>query len=251
MKSASFGALEATPVTAEEGGSSPPRPTKVRTMRTRARGCRYCGPVLLRPVHRPGTATGVSDPMLTEALIAFGLLLTRIVFRAPGGGGADLKAAMQEVHPGEEFDTAYRLLDNTTRAVGGLMAWIAGVVITVIPWSVFGTVFRATNPPLSSAIADVGGGVVAFEMAGFCLYLLRMGLAVSLARREANQGLARVRAALSSGQGGPSTVPPGGLVQLALIITRPTDFDFVLQTVIGILVVIALVNYAHTQGYPL
>jgi hypothetical protein len=53
---------------------------------------------------------------------------------------------MQEVYPGGEFDTAYRLLDNTSRAVGGLMAWIAGVVITVIPWSVFGTVFRATDP---------------------------------------------------------------------------------------------------------
>jgi hypothetical protein len=44
---------------------------------------------------------------------------------------------------------------------------------------------------------------------------------------------------------------PSRLVQLALVLTRPTNFDFALQALIGILVVIALVNYAHTRGYPL
>lgn len=182
--------------------------------------------------------------MLTEALIAFGLVLTRLVFRV------DLKAAMQEVHPGGEFDTAYRLLDNTWRAVVGLMAWVALVVISVIPWSIFGTVFRATNPALSSAIADVGSGVVAFVVTGFCLYLLRMGIAVTLAQRETKKARARLDVALS-GQGGSSIAPPSRLVRLALIVTRPSDFDFVLQTVVGVLTLIALVNYAHTQGFPL
>lgn len=184
---------------------------------------------------------------MTEALITFGLLLTRVVFRRDLR--KDLKAAMQEIHPGE-FDAAYRLLDSTSRAVGGLMAWIAGVVITVIPWSVFGTVFRATNPTLSSAIADVGSGVVVFAVAGFCLYLLRIGLALSLAQREAKQALRLVEAA-RSGQGGPPMASPSRLVDLALVVTRPSDFDFVLQGAVGVLVVIALVNYAHTQGYPL
>jgi hypothetical protein len=186
--------------------------------------------------------------VLTEALVAFGLLLTRVVFRKDLR--KDLKAAMQETDPGGEFDTAYRLLDNTTRAVGGLAAWIAGVVITVIPWSVFGTVFRATNRTLSSAIADLGSGVVAFAVAGFCLYLLRMGLAASLAQREARQALGRLEGA-RSGQEGPSMASPSRLVHLALVVTRPSDFDFVLQAAVGVLVVIALVNYAHTQGYPL
>lgn len=173
--------------------------------------------------------------------------MIRIVFRKDLR--KDLKAAMQESDPGE-FDTAYRLLDNTVQAVGGLMAWIAGVVIAVLPWSIFGTVFRATYPALSSAIADLGSGVVAFATAGFCLYLLRMGLAASLAQREARQALRRVEVA-ASGQEGRSMASSSRLVQLALVLTRPTDLDFVLQAVIGVLVVIALVNYAHTRGYPL
>jgi hypothetical protein len=185
--------------------------------------------------------------VLTERLIDFGLLLTRLVFRRDLR--KDLKAAVQEIHPGE-FDTAYRLLDNTSRAVGGLMAWIAGVAIAVLPWSVFGTVFRATNPTLSSTIADLGSGVVVFASAGFCLYLFRIGLAASLAQRETKQALRRIEAA-RSGQGGPSMASPSRLVQLALVVTRPTDFDFALQAVIGVLVVIALVNYANTRGYPL
>lgn len=185
--------------------------------------------------------------MLTEALITFGLFLTRIIFRVDLRKSLD--AAMQESDPAE-FDTPYRLLGNIARAVGGAMAWIAGVVITVLPWSVFGTVFRTTHPALSSAIADLGSGVVAFAMAGFCLYLLRMGLAVSLAQRETKQALMRVEAA-RCGQGGPSTASPSPLVHLALVVTRGSDFDFVLQATAGVLVVIALVNDAHTRGYPL
>jgi hypothetical protein len=185
--------------------------------------------------------------LLTEALVTFGLLLTRVVFRKDLR--KDVKAAVQESHPGE-FDTAYRLLDNTVRAVGGLMAWIAGAVITVLPWSILGTVFRATNPALSSAIADVGSGFVVFAMAGFCLYLFRMGLVVSLAQREAKKALQLVEAP-RSGQGGPSTASPSRLVQLALVVTRPSDFDLLLQAAVGVLVVIVLVNYAHTQRYPL
>jgi hypothetical protein len=184
--------------------------------------------------------------VLTDRLIDFGLLLTRLVFRKDLR--KDLKAAMQESDP-REFDTAYRLLDNLVRAVGGLMAWIAGVVITVLPWSVFGTVFRATYPGLSSAIADLGSGVVAFASAGFCLYLFRMGLAGSLAQQETKRALRSVEVA-TSGERGPSMASPSRLVQLALVLTRPTNFDFALQALIGILVVIALVNYAHTRGYP-
>jgi hypothetical protein len=45
--------------------------------------------------------------------------------------------------------------------------------------------------------------------------------------------------------------PPSRLVHLALVVTRPSDIDFVLQAAIGVLVVIALVKSAHTQGYPL
>jgi hypothetical protein len=181
--------------------------------------------------------------VLTEALLAFGLFLTRFVFRK------DLKAAVQEVHPGGEFDTAYRLLDNTWRAIAAVMAWIAVLVISLVPWWGLSTLFRATNPILSRGNADVGSGVVVFVAAGFCLNLFRMAIAVSLARQEANQALARVRS--DRGQGGPATALPGGLVQLALVLTRPTDFDFVLQAVVGVLSLIALVNYAHTQGYPL
>jgi hypothetical protein len=185
--------------------------------------------------------------VLTERLIDFGLLLTRLVFRKDLR--KDIKAAMRESDP-PEFDTAYRLLDNLVRAVGGLMAWIVGVVITVLPWSVFGTVFRSTYPGLSSAIADLGSGVVAFATAGFCLYLFRMGLAASLAQRETKRALRRLEVA-RSGQRGPSMASPSRLVQLALLLTRPTNFDFALQALIGILVVIALVNYAHTRGFPL
>lgn len=179
--------------------------------------------------------------MLSEALVAFGRFLTRIIFRR------DLKAAMQEVQPSGEFNSAYRLLDNTWRAIAAVLAWMAVLVISLIPWWGLTTLFRPTNPSLSRAIGDVGSGVVAFVVAGFCLNLFRMAIAVSLARQETSQTLARVR----SGQGGPATASPGGLVPLALVVTRPRDFDFVLQAVVGVLVVIALSNYAHTQGYPL
>lgn len=181
--------------------------------------------------------------MLTEGLVAFGGLLTRVVFRK------DLKADVQAGHQDGEFDTTYRLLENTVRAIYCLMAWIALLVISLIPWWGLTTLFRAANPNLTRAIADVGSGVVAVVMTGFLLNLLRMGLAVSLARQEANQALAG--AARSIGQRVASTESPGGLVQLALVVTRPTDFDFVLQTVVGVLVFIAVVNYAHAQGYPL
>jgi hypothetical protein len=183
--------------------------------------------------------------MLTEALVTFGGLLTRVVFRR------DLKAAVQAGRQDGEFDTPYRLLDNTVRAIACVMAWMAVLVISLIPWWGLTTLFRATNPTLTRAIADVGGGVVVFVMTGFSLNLLRMALAVSLARQEANQGLARAGGARSRGQRGPSTESPGGLVQLALVVTRPTDFDFVLQAIVGVLSLIALVNYSHTQGYPL
>jgi hypothetical protein len=201
-------------------------------------------------VHLADTSGASSDEhasLLTEALVTFGLFLTRVVFRKDLR--KDVKAAMQE-SDSPEFDTAYRLLDNTVRAVGGLMAWIAGAVITVLPWSIFGTVFRATNPTLSSAIADLGSGFVVFAMAGFCLYLFRMGLAASLAQRETKHALQSAGVAIS-GHGGSSTASPSRLVRLALVLTRPTDFDFVLQAAVGVLVVIALVNYAHTRGYPL
>ena len=183
--------------------------------------------------------------MLTEALLAFGLFLTRFVFRR------DLKAAVQEVHPSGEFDTAYRLLDNAWRAIAAVVAWIAVLAISLVPWWGLSTFVRDTNQIVSRGIADVGSGVVVFVGAGFCLNLFRMAIAVSLARQEASQALARVGAARSGGQGGPATATPGGLVPLALVLTRPTDFDFVLQAVVGVLSLIALVNYAHTQGYPL
>lgn len=183
--------------------------------------------------------------MLTEALVAFGGLLTRIVFRR------DLKAAMQEVQPGGEFDSAYRLLDNTWRAIAAVMAWMVILVISLIPWWGLSTLFRATNPSLSRAVADVGSGVVGFVVAGFCLNLFRIALALSLARQETNQALSRVGVARSGGQAGPSTPKRGGLMQLARVVTRPTDFDFLLQAVIGVLILIALANSSHGQGYPL
>lgn len=189
--------------------------------------------------------------MLTEALVAFGLFLTRLVFRADlKSMGADIKASLQESQPSVEFETAYRLLDNTWRAIAGAVAWVAFIVISVIPWSILGTAFRATHPTFSRALADVGSGVVAFAVAGFSMYLLRMALAISLAQRETRQALARADAA-PSGLGGPAIAPPGGLVRLALVVTRPSDFDFVLQLAVSALTLISVVNYAHTQGYPL
>jgi hypothetical protein len=107
------------------------------------------------------------------------------------------------------------------------------------------------EPDPSRGIADVGSGVVVFVVAGFCLNMFRMAIAVSLARQEANRALARVGAAQSGGQGDPATAPPGGLVRLALVVTRPADIDFVLQAIVGVLVVVAFANYSHTQGYPL
>jgi hypothetical protein len=183
--------------------------------------------------------------MLTEGLLAFGGLLTRVVFRK------DLKAAVQEGKQAGEFDTAYRLLENTVRAIYCVMAWMALVVISLVPWWGLTTLFRASSPTLTRAIADVGSGVVAFAMTGFSLNLLRMAIAVSLARREASQDLARAGGARSGAQPASSTELPGGLVQLALVVTRPTDFDFVLQAIAGILVVVALANHSQTQGYPL
>ncbi len=183
--------------------------------------------------------------MLSETLVAFGRSLTRIVFRR------DLKASLQEVQPSGEFDTAYRLLDNTWRAIACVMAWMAVLVISLIPWWGLTTLFRATNPTLTRAIADVGSGVVGFAVAGFCLNLFRMAIAVSLARQETNQALSSVRVALNRGHGSPSTPQRGGLVQLALVFSRPTDFDFVLQAVIGVLIVIALASHSQAQGYPL
>lgn len=182
--------------------------------------------------------------MLTEALVGFGGLLTRAVFRK------DLKAAVQEARSGGEFDIAYRLLDNTWRAIAAVMAWIAILVISLIPWWGLSTLFRATNPTLSRGIADVGSGVVVFVVAGFCLNMFRMAIAVSLARQEANRALARSGGAQSGGQSGPATAP-GGLVRLALVVTRPADIDFVLQAIVGVLVVVALANNSHTQGYPI
>ena len=189
--------------------------------------------------------------MLTEALVAFGLFLTRLVFRANlKAFGSDIKASLQETQPRIEFETAYRLIDNTWRAIAGAVAWMAFIVISVIPLSILGTAFRATHPTLSRAFADVGSGVVAFAVAGFCLYLLRMALAVSLAQRETRRALARAEAA-PSGLGGPTIALPAGLIRLALVVTRPSDFDFVLQAAVSVLTLIAVVNYAHTQGYPL
>ena len=189
--------------------------------------------------------------MLTEALVPFGLFLTRLVFRADlKAFGADIKASLQETQPSVEFQTTYQLLDNTWRAIAGAVAWMAFIVISVIPWSILGTAFRATHPILTRALADVGSGVVAFAVAGFCVYLLRMGLAVSLAQRETRRALAGGEAA-PSGLGGPAIAPPGGLVRLALVVTRPSDFDFVLQMAVSALTLISVVNYAHTQGYPL
>ena len=189
--------------------------------------------------------------MLTKALVAFGLFLTRLVFRADlKGFGADIKASLQETETSLGFETAYQLLDNTWRAIAGAVAWAAFMVISVIPWSIVGTAFRATHPTLSRALADVGSGVVAFAVAGFCVYLLRMGLAVSLAQRETRRALARADAA-PSGLGGPTVALPAGLIRLALVVTRPSDFDFVLQAAVSVLTLTAVVNYAHTQGYPL
>jgi hypothetical protein len=182
--------------------------------------------------------------VLTEALVAFGGLLTRVVFRK------DLKAAVREGHQDGEFDTAYRLLENTVRAISCLMAWMALLVISLIPWWGLTTLFRAANPTLTRAIADVGSGVVAFVMTGWLLNLLRMGLAVSLARQEASQALARAAVARNR-EGSPSVARPGRLVHLALVVTRPSDFDFVLQAAFGVLTLVAVVNSSQTQGYPL
>jgi hypothetical protein len=96
----------------------------------------------------------------------------------------------------------------------------------------------------------VGGGVVVFVVAGFCLNLLRMGFVVTLARHEATRELSEARVAPSSGKG-PATDSPGGLMRLALVVSTPTDFDFLLQAVVAFLALIVLVNYAHTQGFPL
>jgi hypothetical protein len=187
--------------------------------------------------------------VLTEAVVASGLLLTRLIFKADLR--KDVKAELQASDSGGEFNTVYRLLDNTSQAIGGSVAWAAGVVIVVIPWSVFGTVFRATNPTLSSAIADIGSGVVGFAVAGFCLYLLRMGLVVSLAQREAKHALRRAEGARSGLGSQSSMASPSRLDRLALVVTKPSDFDLVVQAAVSVLVVMALIDSAHTRGFPL
>ena len=181
--------------------------------------------------------------MLSEALVAFGRTLTRLIFRV------DLKAAVQGARTDGEFDAIYRLLDNTWRAIACALAWIFLLVMLLIPWGLT-TSFRATNPTLSRAIGDVGSGVVVFVSAGWLFNMARMALAVTLAQRETRRALSRIRAGSGSGAGEPLT-PPGGFVRLILVVTRPTDFDFVLQLAVGVLVFIAVVNYAHAQGYPL
>ena len=184
--------------------------------------------------------------MLSGVLVAFGRLLVRAIWRV------DPKSDLEEqrMDGDGEFDAVYRLLDNTWRTTACLLAWIAVLVILVPLWGLT-TSFRATNPTLSLALGVVGSGVVAFVVAGFCLNMLRMGFVVTLARHEANRELSEARVARSSGNSGPPAAPPGRLVQLALVVLRPTDFDFVLQAVLAVIVFIAVVNYVHAQGYPL
>lgn len=172
-------------------------------------------------------------------------MLTRLVFRV------DLKSAVQGARADGEFDAIYRLLDNTWRAIACALAWMFLLAISLIPWWGLTTLFRATNPSLSRAIGDVGSGVVVFVGAGWLLNMARMALAVTLARRESKVALSGRAAAPSRGTGDPLTVPPGGLVRLAVVAARPTDFDLVLQAAIAALALTAIVNFAHAQGYPL
>ena len=182
--------------------------------------------------------------MLTAATISFGVDVLRRVIRV------DLRTALARVHTGGEFDTAVRLLDNAWRATAGLVTWAALWIIVWIPWQVLSNVFRASNPHFSRAVADIGGGLAAFVVTGMGIYVLRMGLSLALTARETGRAFSRVEQA-ADGRRNLSTPRPGIPMRLILVLTTPTDFDFILAGLVGVVSFVALVNYAHTQGHPL
>ena len=142
--------------------------------------------------------------MVSEALVAFGRMLTRLVFRV------DLKAAVQGARTDGGYDAIYQLLDNTWRAIACAVAWMFLLVISLIPWWGLTTLFRPINQPLTRAIADVGSVAVVFIGAGWLWNMARMALAVTLARQEANRALSGAPAARGGGNGNRLTAPPDG-----------------------------------------
>jgi hypothetical protein len=182
--------------------------------------------------------------LLTEALIRVGAVLLRRIFPI------DVATATDGIQRGDEFDTAVRLLRNAVRAVAGVVTWILLWIAVWIPWQVLSAAFRAPHPRLSRAIADLGGGLASFVAAGFCLYMLRMAIALTLAQRETPRASGRVDDAVG-GNGVLSTPPPSVGIRLAIAATVATDLDFLFETLIGGLVLVALVNHAQAQGYPL
>jgi hypothetical protein len=182
--------------------------------------------------------------LLTAATISFGVEVLRRVIRV------DLRTALARVHTGGEFDTAVRLLDNAWRATAGLVSWAALWIIVWIPWQVLSNVLRASNPQVSRAVADIGGGLAAFVVTGMCIYVLRIGLALALTARETGRAFGRVEQA-ADGRRNLSTPHRGIPMRLILVLTTPTDFDFILAGLVGVVSFFALVNYAHTQGHPL
>jgi hypothetical protein len=82
------------------------------------------------------------------------------------------------------------------------------------------------------------------------IYILRMGLALALTARETGRAFSRVEQA-ADGRRNLSTPRPGIPMRLILVLTTPTDFDFILAGLVGAVAFVALVNYAHTQGHPL
>lgn len=181
---------------------------------------------------------------MTAVLVNAGVLVIEAVLRV------DLKAVFSRVHGGDEFDTAVRLLSNSWRGAAGVVTWIILWVIVLLPWQFLSAFFHTSQPRVARAIADVGGSLMTFVVAGFCLYMLRMAVALTLAQRETDRALHQVEDAVS-GRGQFSTRPPQGLMAVAVWLTTPTDIDFLGEALIAALVLWALVGNAHNDGFPL
>jgi hypothetical protein len=181
-------------------------------------------------------------------------LLTRVItvfgFAVLAALHIEVRAAFQGLHRGGEFDTAVRFVDNAIRGVAGVITWIVLWVVVLLPWQLLSAWYHTSQPHLAHAIADVGGALMSFVVAGFCIYMIRTAVAVTLAARETHRGYVRLEEAILHGDLS-STASPDSLARIALVLTTPTDLDLLMALAIGLLVGQALVGYAHSRGFPL